>query len=176
MKMVISQQAISKRQFWIDKILKLSDNFSSDSDRLEHELEKEIKDEGITTLINHLRLYGNIPECYGHDTSEEKLYSKYTDIVLSLSYRTLVLKSLVLKERADAADVEVFAEKYSFVADAKAFRLSRTAKNQKDFKIQAMDGWKRGKKYADASSRSAGGTNKSSQNRQQNKNNTVYFR
>jgi len=54
----------------------------------------------------------------------------------------------VLKERADAADVEVFAKNYSFVADAKAFRLSRTAKNQKDFKVQAMDGWKRGKPYA----------------------------
>jgi type II restriction enzyme len=44
--------------------------------------------------------------------------------------------------------VEAFAKDYSFVADAKAFRLSRTAKNQKDFKIQAMHGWKRGKPYA----------------------------
>ena len=40
------------------------------------------------------------------------------------------------------------SDSYSFVADAKAFRLSRTAKNQKDFKIQAMDGWKYGKPYA----------------------------
>jgi hypothetical protein len=60
----------------------------------------------------------------------------------------LGLKSLVLTERADAADVESFAKNFSFVADAKAFRLSRTAKNQKDFKIQAMDGWKKGKPYA----------------------------
>ncbi|MBI3260011.1 MAG: HindIII family type II restriction endonuclease, partial [Ignavibacteriae bacterium] len=52
------------------------------------------------------------------------------------------------KERSDAADVEVFARNYSFVADAKSFRLSRTAKNQKDFKVQAIDGWKRGKPYA----------------------------
>ena len=37
---------------------------------------------------------------------------------------------------------------YSFVADAKAFRLSRTAKNQKDFKVEAMDGWKHGKPFA----------------------------
>ncbi len=37
---------------------------------------------------------------------------------------------------------------YSFVADAKAFRLSRTAKNQKDFKVQAMDDWKHSKTYA----------------------------
>ncbi len=68
--------------------------------------------------------------------------------MLSLAYKTLGLKSIVLKERADAADVETFAKDYSFVADAKAFRLSRTAKNQKDFKIQAMHGWKRGKPYA----------------------------
>ena len=54
----------------------------------------------------------------------------------------------MLKERADAADVEAFAKNYSFVADAKSFRLSRTAKNQKDFKVQAMDGWKCGKPYA----------------------------
>ncbi len=76
------------------------------------------------------------------------MYSKYTDCLLSLAYTNLGLKSIVLKERADAADVEAFAKDYSFVADAKAFRLSRTAKNQKDFKVQAMHGWKRGKPYA----------------------------
>lgn len=68
--------------------------------------------------------------------------------LLCLSYKALGLKSIVLKERADTADVETVAKNYSFVADAKAFRLSRTAKNQKDFKVQAMDGWKRGKQYA----------------------------
>lgn len=59
-------------------------------------------------MINYLHLCGNIPESYGHDTSEEKLYSKYTDCLLSLAYSSLGLKSLVLKERADAADVETF--------------------------------------------------------------------
>ncbi|GAI43573.1 unnamed protein product, partial [marine sediment metagenome] len=49
---------------------------------------------------------------------------------------------------ADVADVECVNDDYSFVADAKAFRLSRTAKNQKDFKVQAMDDWKHGKPYA----------------------------
>ena len=140
--------AIESRQYWIAEIQKLSGNFGNDSDRLENELEQEIKEHGLDSLINHLRLCGNIPECYGHDTSEEKLYSKYTDILLSSAYKYLGFKSLVLRERADAADVEVFAGNYSFVADAKAFRLSRTAKNQKDFKVQAMDSWKRGKPYA----------------------------
>jgi type II restriction enzyme len=145
---IINKKAIDNRNFWITEIQKLSGNFSDDSDHLEAQLTKEIEVNGINALIDHLRLCGNIPECYGHDTSEEKLYSKYTDILLSLAYKSIGLNSLVLRERADAADVEVFAKNYSFVADAKAFRLSRTAKNQKDFKVQAMDGWKRGKPYA----------------------------
>ena len=148
MKKIIAEKAIKNRQYWIEEIRKLSGNFGDDSDKLEKELETEIKKNGISSLIDHLRLCGNIPESYGHDTSEEKLYSKYTDCLLSLAYSSLGLKSLVLKERADAADVEAFAKDYSFVADAKAFRLSRTAKNQKDFKVQAMHGWKRGKPYA----------------------------
>ena len=148
MKKIIADKAIKNRQYWIEEIRKLSGKFGDDSDKLEKELEEEIKKNGISSLIDHLRLCGNIPESYGHDTSEEKLYSKYTDCLLSLAYSSLGLKSLVLKERADAADVEAFAKDYSFVADAKAFRLSRTAKNQKDFKVQAMHGWKRGKPYA----------------------------
>jgi type II restriction enzyme len=148
MSKIISEQSIKRRAYWVKEIQKLSGNFADDSERLEQELEQEITTQGVPALIDHLRLCGNIPECYGHDTSEEKLYSKYTDALLSLSFKMLGLKSLVLKERADAADVEAFAEDYSFVADAKVFRLSRTAKNQKDFKVQAMDGWKRGKPFA----------------------------
>jgi len=145
---IISNQAVIRRNHWVEKVQNLSGHFGNDIVRLENELKEEIVKNGIFTLIDHLRLCGNIPESYGHDTSEEKLYSKYTDCLLSLTYTTLGLASIVLKERADAADVEVFAEDYSFVADAKAFRLSRTAKNQKDFKVQAMHTWKRGKPYA----------------------------
>jgi type II restriction enzyme len=148
MSKIISNSVIIRRKYWIEEIRNLSGNFGNDTEKLETELEDEINKNGISVLIDHLRLCGNIPECYGHDTSEEKLYSKYTDALLSLTFNSLGLKSLVLKERADAADVEVFADKYSFVADAKAFRLSRTAKNQKDFKVLAMHGWKRGKPYA----------------------------
>ena len=148
MSKIISDTAIKRRNYWVEEIRKLSGNFGNDTEKLEKELEAEIKENGISSLIDHLRLCGNIPESYGHDSSEEKLYSKYTDCLLSLAFRALRLNSLVLKERADAADVEAFAKDYSFVADAKAFRLSRTAKNQKDFKVQAMNGWKRGKPYA----------------------------
>jgi len=148
MNKIISDKAIKRREYWVEEIRKLSGHFGNDTEKLEKELEAEVKKNGISSLIDHLRLCGNIPESYGHDTSEEKLYSKYTDCLLSLAYTAIGLKSLVLKERADAADVEAFAKDYSFVADAKAFRLSRTAKNQKDFKVQAMHGWKRGKPYA----------------------------
>lgn len=148
MSKVISDEAIKRREYWVEEIRKLSGHFGNDTEKLEKELEAEVKKNGVSSLIDHLRLCGNIPESYGHDTSEEKLYSKYTDCLLSLAYTALGLTSFVLKERADAADVEAVAKDYSFVADAKAFRLSRTAKNQKDFKVQAMHGWKRGKPYA----------------------------
>ena len=36
-------------------------------------------------VLDHLRLCAAIPESYGHDSSEEKLYSKYTDAVISVA-------------------------------------------------------------------------------------------
>lgn len=145
---VISEQAIRRRKHWVSEIVKISGNFGQDYTRVEAELSSEVNVGGIPVIVDHLRLCGVIPESYGHDSSQEKLYSKYTDALLAVAFRSLGLKSLVLTERADAADVEVYAKDYSFVADAKAFRLSRTAKNQKDFKVQAMDGWRRDNKYA----------------------------
>ncbi len=145
---IITEAANTRRAYWVEEIRKLSGDFGADSDRLEKELSEEIKKHGNQVLLEHLRLCGDIPESYEHDSSEEKLYSKYTDAILCESFKAIGLKSIVIKERADVADVEAFAKAYNFVADAKAFRLSRTAKNQKDFKVQAMDGWKHGKKYA----------------------------
>jgi hypothetical protein len=144
----ISKEAIERRNYWISEIVRLSGNFGQDSSRVEQELTQEIETNGAKAVLDHLRLCGAIPESYGHDTSEEKLYSKYTDALLAVAFRAVGLNSIVLSERADAADVEVVADGFTFVADAKAFRLSRTAKNQKDFKVQAMDGWRRNKNYA----------------------------
>lgn len=145
---IISEEAVKRRNIWVNKIDNISGNFASNSELIENELAKELQINGVTGLLDHLRLCGNIPESYRHDTSEEKQYSKYTDALLSFAYKSIGLKSLVITERADVADVEGFGKDFSFVADAKAFRLSRTAKNQKDFKVQAMDGWKHGKPYA----------------------------
>ena len=145
---IISAEAITRRNIWVDKIDNISGDFSSNSEVIEKELGKEINKNGISSLLDHLRLCGNIPESYHHDSSEEKQYSKYTDALLAFAYKSIGLKSLVITERADVADVEGFGKDFSFVADAKAFRLSRTAKNQKDFKVQAMDRWKHGKPFA----------------------------
>ncbi|EBT7518708.1 HindIII family type II restriction endonuclease, partial [Salmonella enterica] len=128
--------------------VKLSGHFVNDSSRVENEIIDEVKKSGNQALLDHLRLCTAIPESYDHDSSEEKLYSKYTDALISECFKYLGLNSIVLTERADAADVEVVCDNYSFVADAKVFRLSRTAKNQKDFKVQAMDGWRNTKDFA----------------------------
>jgi hypothetical protein len=145
---IITQEQRENRKRWINEIGRLSGYFSVDAKNIEEKVGLEIKKNGISTLLGHLRLCGAMPEIYGHDTSEEKLYSKYTDVVIFEAYLSIGFTSLVLKERADVADVECVNDQYSFVADAKSFRLSRTAKNQKDFKIQAMDNWKHGKPYA----------------------------
>lgn len=145
---MISQAAIANRARWIDNIQNFSGNFTAKFSKIQSKLSTELSKAGCAGLLNHLRLCGDIPESYGHDSSEEKLYSKYTDALLSEVFSFLGLKSAVIQERGDAADVEVVAKDFSFVADAKAFRLSRTAKNQKDFKVAAMHEWKRGKTYA----------------------------
>ena len=92
-------------------------------------------------FINALRQIGIIPECIPYDSSEEKLFAKTSDIVLARAFRELGLKSIVLSERGDSADV--IAESkfwgYTLVADAKAFRLSRTAINfSKHVLVSAM--------------------------------------
>lgn len=145
---IIDQESLRARKHWVTKIANIGHDFGQDTRRLQLELDEELEGNDSSSLISHLRLCGAIPESFGHDSTEEKLYSKYTDMLLNACFNYLGLTSIVLTERADAADVEVVGKGYSFVADAKAFRLSRTAKNQKDFKIQAMDTWKRGKPYA----------------------------
>lgn len=144
----ITDDTLARRKYWIQEIVQLSGSFGADATRAEQELLTEYARDGESCILDHLRLCGTIPETYGHDSSEEKLYSKYTDALLAVSFRHMGLKSTVLTERADAADVDCVAEAYSFVADAKAFRMSRTAKNQKDFKVEAMAGWKREKPHA----------------------------
>ena len=66
MKNIISDNAIKRRTYWVEEIRKLSGNFGDDTDRLEKELEAEVKKSGVKALIDHLRLCGSIPESYIH--------------------------------------------------------------------------------------------------------------
>ena len=103
-----------------------------------------------TSFVETLKQIGTIPAFLAHDSTEEKLFSKASDAVLSRAFREIGLKSTVLKERGDSADVlaESSIHGYTLVADAKAFRMSRTAKNQKDFKVVALSGWRKDSEYA----------------------------
>jgi len=141
-------EAKKRRAYWVSELEKLSGSFGDDSTKMISELQAEIALDSTDVLADHLRVCGAMPEQYGHDSSAEKLYSKYTDAVISETLTAIGLDSTVITARADAADVQARGATFSLVADAKAFRLSRTAKNQKDFKVHAMDGWRNGLDYA----------------------------
>jgi type II restriction enzyme len=114
------------------------------------DLEKRIFKIDTASLLKLLLEIGSIPESIRHDSSGEKLFAKAADIVLARCFHELGMKATVNKERADCADVVAKSSyhNYSLVADAKAFRLSRTAKNQKDFKVKSMADWRGTHDYA----------------------------
>lgn len=102
----------------------------------------DLSDENFKEVVKGI---GTIPERIEHDSTEEKLYSKASDIVLARCFRLLGLAARALDERGDSADIiaeSVSGYNYSLVADAKCFRLSRTAKNQKDFKVSNLSDWR----------------------------------
>ncbi|OUQ27424.1 hypothetical protein B5E77_07320 [Lachnoclostridium sp. An131] len=129
LKMVQLIHTISKGDFKeaVKKIRELVDNVNYDD------------------LCEITKNIGMIPENIEHDSSEEKMYSKASDIILARCFRELGLAARALDERADSADIlaeSIRGYNYSLVADAKCFRLSRTAKNQKDFKVSNLSDWR----------------------------------
>lgn len=115
-------------------------NFVASSDRIQEQI-FGLSRESILPLVKDI---GTIPEFIPHDSTAEKLYAKTADIVLARCFQLLGLRTSVNRERANTADVTGKSDiyPYSFVADAKVFRLSRTAKNQKDFKVKSMADWR----------------------------------
>ncbi len=94
-------------------------------------------------FIEIVKEIGMIPEQIEASSTEEKLFSKASDCILSRSFFELGLKSVVSEERSNSADIVAESmHGYTLVADAKTFRLSRTAKNQKDFKISTLSAWR----------------------------------
>ena len=123
-----------------------SSTFTDASDMLEEAIFSLDRNDllGVITEI------GIIPEDIGHDSSEEKLYTKASDILFAKALSEMGLQVEVLRERADSADIVAKSvyHNYSLVGDAKAFRLSRTAKNAKDFKVEAMAYWRRNNDFS----------------------------
>jgi len=128
-------------------IIELIQQIAQDSDAFD-QLESQIQGISRKTLSNLLLNCGIIPERFSHDSSEEKLWAKYCDILLSQTLNHLNVQAQVIRARGDSADVLGTTEDYTIVGDAKAFRLSRTAKNQKDFKVSALDDWRRSNTFA----------------------------
>lgn len=118
----------------IEQIAKSPDAFEVLFDAL-----KSLKRDDISQL---LLTCGIIPENFDHDSSQEKLWAKYGDILFSLTLNLLNISSQVIRMRGNSADILAQTSDYTLVGDAKAFRLSRTAKNQKDFKISALNDWR----------------------------------
>lgn len=149
------QNSIDYRQKCIDELSTGTTTLSQYSNDIMRELDTYTAQHGTDWLLDLLRISSFIPECVIADSAEEKRYSKYTDTLLSFALQRAGLTSTVLDARGDAADVEAVGSidggktlSVNMVGDAKVFRLSRTAKNQKDFKIDAMDKWKNGKPHA----------------------------
>lgn len=111
-------------------------------------LEKYLKTLSKRELSRQIIEAGIMPEVFDHDSSEEKLWAKYSDILLAKSLEGLGFEAEVMRTRGNSADVRAQSDGYTLIGDAKCFRLSRTARNQKDFKIKALDDWRRENTYA----------------------------
>lgn len=123
---------------------------STDFDKKSENIRDYVFDLSYDDYLNCVSEIGVIPEDVQHDSTEEKFYAKISDTILSRAFYELGLKTHVLTERGDAADViaESIYHNYSLVGDAKVFRMSRTAKNQKDFKVSGLDTWRHDSDYA----------------------------
>lgn len=112
------------------------------------DLEKGVSAFSTPQILEALLECGVIPEAFDHDSSEEKLWAKYCDILLAVALNAFGMRANVIRMRGNSADVFAEGPNYTLVGDAKAFRLSRTAKNQKDFKITSLDDWRKDNTYA----------------------------
>ncbi|MBI5563075.1 MAG: HindIII family type II restriction endonuclease [Deltaproteobacteria bacterium] len=128
------------------KIIEFISKVSGEADAfylLEQSAGKITRDELRENIIE----CGILPEMFPHDSSTEKLWAKYSDIILAHTLGFLGIPSEVLRVRGNSADVFGKNAEYSIVGDAKTFRLSRTAKNQKDFKVKSLDDWRKKDNY-----------------------------
>lgn len=122
----------------------IRENSNLDFAAASNNLQSVLFDISRTDVLSLITEIGIIPEDIGHDSSEEKLYTKVSDILFAKALKEMNFEVTVLRERSNCAGIIAQSKyhNYSLVGDAKAFRLSRTAKNAKDFKVDSMVHWK----------------------------------
>lgn len=120
----------------IRDIVEKSSSFSVMESRIQEKMSSQ------EATIRYVLSIQVIPEDYLPDSSEEKRWAKASDVILSNAFAKMGMSSEVIRVRGDSADIRATytssGQRYTLVADAKCFRLSRTAKNQKDFKIKSI--------------------------------------
>jgi len=98
-----------------------------------------------------------IPDFFSHDSSMEKNWAKASDILLAEYFCEIGYSAEAIKARGNNADVLAYTKEKKgekekirnvLVADAKCFRITRTARNQKDFKVTALSEWRKNSMYA----------------------------
>lgn len=127
-----------------DKIVNLSQSASIRFTEASSEVKKYADELDRSSLIEIVREIGTIPEKIEAGSSAEKLFSKASDCILARCFSELGMPSVPVNERGNSADIvaKSLLHGYTLVADAKTFRLSRTAKNQKDFKVDTLSNWR----------------------------------
>lgn len=126
---------------FVEKIINLTatTKFAEAADQIKHYINSLDR----TAIIDIVKEIGTIPECIDASSSAEKLFSKASDCILARCFSELGMPSIAVNERGNSADIIAKSiHGYTLVADAKTFRLSRTAKNQKDFKIDTLSNWR----------------------------------
>lgn len=118
---------------------------SPDTDAIEREFSKRIKQLDKIHFAFLLSHSGYIPEFYKHDSSQETLYSKLIEsLVCEWANRIGFKQSILQKQKANKEDVTIICDDSIIVCDAKSFRLGRSqaAPNVKDtIKKSAYISW-----------------------------------
>ncbi len=110
------------------------------ADKLHNEL-KNLPDDDFEYLLTTA---GFIPDVYENDSSEETLFTKFTEALVCAWANRIGFSAKMVKTKASREDVTIeFGDKI-IVCDAKSFRLGRSQKapNAKDFlKLEDVRKW-----------------------------------
>lgn len=104
-------------------------------------LEQKYDDEDFCKLLS---CAGFIPDSYEPDSSEETLFSKLVEVLVSEWAVRMDFNGKFVKEKSSYEDVNFTINEKTVVCDAKSFRLGRSqgAPNVKDFlKLQSFRDW-----------------------------------